>query len=80
MTATRAPIETKVIAGSSASAITGLITWALVTYVPAFHSGLPPSLAAVLPFAVATILGSISAYLAPHTPRAAVKAPEHAAR
>lgn len=79
MSGTRAPIEAKVAAGSAASTVTGILTWLLVTYVPAFHSGLPTALAALLPFIVATALGSATAYLAPHTPRPAAQGPEHAA-
>jgi len=62
-------IETKVAAGSAAGILTTLITWALVTYVPAFHTGLPPQLAALLPGAIAWVLSTAAAYRAPHTHR-----------
>jgi hypothetical protein len=70
-----APVESKVAAAASASAITGVITWILVTYVPTLHGGLPASLATFLPFVVASAIGAISGYMAPHTPRA-VSPPE----
>lgn len=66
-----APVETKVAAAASVSSVTGVITWMLVTFVPAFHSGLPAPLATFLPFIVASVLGALSGYLAPHTPRPA---------
>jgi hypothetical protein len=62
-------IETKVAAGSFAGILSGLITWALVAYVPAFKSGLPPQVAVFLPVAVAWLLSTGAAYLAPHTHR-----------
>lgn len=66
-----APVETKTAAAASVSTVTGIVTWVLVTYVPAFHAGLPASLATFLPFIVASVLGAASGWLAPHTPRAA---------
>jgi len=38
--------------------LTGMIAWILVTYVPAFHSGLPPTLQTFLPWAVSALLGA----------------------
>ena len=64
-----AAVETKTAAGSSVAAVTGAITWILVTYVPAFHSGIPGPLATFLPYVVSAVLGAAAAYLAPHTPR-----------
>lgn len=66
------PVETKVAAGSSVAAVTGMITWVLVTFVPAFQHGVPPQLATFLPYVVSALLGSIAAYMAPHTPRSSV--------
>jgi hypothetical protein len=66
---TTGPIETKVAASAAAGTVTGVITWILVTYVPAFHSGLPPALAAFLPYIVTLVASTVSAYLAPHTAR-----------
>lgn len=64
-----APVETKTAAGASTAMLTGAITWILVTYVPAFHSGLPGPLATFLPYVVSAVLGAAAAYLAPHTAR-----------
>jgi hypothetical protein len=64
-----APVEAKVAAGASVSAVTGVITWILVAWVPAFRAGLPPALAAFLPYIVSAVLGAAAAYAAPHTPR-----------
>jgi hypothetical protein len=63
------PIETKVAAGGAVSALTGVITWVLTTYVPAFQNGLPAPLAAFLPYLVSVVAGTVAAYLAPHTNR-----------
>jgi hypothetical protein len=62
-------IETKVQAGTLTGALVGLVVWALVAYVPAFHDGVPEPVVAVLPFALAWAGHTIAAYLAPHTPR-----------
>ena len=62
-------IETKVAAGSFTGILTGLITWALVAYVPAFRSGIPAPVAALIPVAVAWLAHSVAAYEAPHTHR-----------
>jgi len=68
-TTTTAPVEKKTAASASASVVSGVITWILVTYVPAFHSGLPGPLATFLPYIVTTVCGALAAYFAPHTPR-----------
>jgi hypothetical protein len=70
-----APVETKTAAAASASTVTGVIAWMLVSWVPEFHSGLPPALATFLPFIIASVLGAISGYVAPHTPRAPAPPP-----
>ncbi len=64
-----APIETKVKAGSTAGALTGLVIWALVAYVPAFHDGVPEPVVAIIPVVLSVIGGGIAAWLAPHTSR-----------
>ena len=63
-------IETKVAVGSFTGILTGLVTWVLVAYVPAFRAGLPGPVAALIPVAVAWLAHSAAGYLAPHTPRA----------
>jgi hypothetical protein len=62
-------------AGSALGAAVGLATWALVAFVPAFHSGLPQPVAAVLPFALAWAGHTIAAWAVPHkvTPAAAAQ-------
>lgn len=68
-TGQRPPIESKVAIGSFTGIITGLLTWALVAYIPAFRSGLPAPVAALIPVAVAWLAHTAAAYLAPHTAR-----------
>lgn len=36
---TTAPVETKVAAGSYVGSVIGVVTWVLVSYVPAFKRG-----------------------------------------
>ncbi len=67
------PVETKVKAGAGAGAVTGLITWLLVAYV--FKTGLPPEVAALLPFVVTFAASTAAAWLAPHTARPPVPPP-----
>ncbi len=62
-------IETKVKAGAVAGGLTGLVVWALVSYVPAFHNGVPQPVVDVIPFALAWAGHVIAGYLAPHTHR-----------
>lgn len=64
-----APIEKKTAASASASVIVGVVAWILVTYVPAFHSGLPPALATFLPWVVSAVGASAASYFTAHTPR-----------
>ena len=61
-------IETKVKAGTAAGGVTGLVVWALVTFV--FKDGLPQPVMDALPFILAWAGHTIAAYLAPHTHRA----------
>ena len=62
-------LETKVKAGATVGAVTGLVVWALVAYVPVFHDGVPEPLVAVIPFALAWAGHVLAAYAAPHTHR-----------
>lgn len=70
MPGTSAPIEAKVVTASWTAIATGLLTWGLVTFVPAFHSGLPPALANFLPLVIATASSTAAGYFTKHTPRA----------
>jgi hypothetical protein len=65
-----AAVEAKVKAGAAGGSLVGLATWLLVSYVPAFHGGLPPAVAALLPFVLTLLASTLSAYAAPHTVRA----------
>jgi hypothetical protein len=62
-------LEVKVAAGSLVTVISGIVTWTLVAWVPAFHSGVPQEVQDIIPVIVAWIVGTIAAYLAPHTNR-----------
>ena len=59
-------VEPKVKAGAAVGAATGAVVWALVSYVPAFHAGVPEPVVAVLPFALAWAGHTIAGYMAPH--------------
>jgi hypothetical protein len=63
------PVETKVVASSGVQILVGLLTWALVTFIPAWKSGIPSDLQPFIPVAAAWILATAAGYLAPHTPR-----------
>ncbi len=63
------PIEAKVVTASWTAMATGLLTWGLVTFIPAFHSGLPPALANFLPLVVASVSSTAAGYFTKHTPR-----------
>lgn len=64
-----APVETKVKAGAAAGGLTGAVAWALVSFVPAFHNGVPQPVVDVLPFVLAWVGHVAAAYIAPHTAR-----------
>ena len=68
-------VESKVVAGSFAGVVTGLLTWALVTYIPAFRNGIPDQLAPFIPVIAAWLCSTAAAYLAPHTHRPDLPAP-----
>jgi hypothetical protein len=67
-------IETKVKAGTLTSAATGIIVWALVSFVPAFKDGVPETLRDAIPFILTAVGGAIASYLAPHTSRPDLRA------
>lgn len=58
-------IHPKVAAGSAAGAATGLVVWALVSFVPAFHNGVPQPVVDVLPVALGWLGHTIAGYLKP---------------
>lgn len=62
-------VETKVKAGTAVGGATGVVVWALVAFVPAFHTGVPEPVVAVLPFVLGWIGHAVAAYRAPHTHR-----------
>lgn len=64
-----APVETKVKAGTAVGGLTGVVVWALVTYVPAFKNGIPEPIMDALPFVLAWLGHTVAAYRAPHTSR-----------
>lgn len=68
MTTTRAPLETKVQAGTAAATVAGAIVYILQEYVfkGTVNAGLVSLVYAAVPGALALAAG----YLAPHTPRA----------
>jgi hypothetical protein len=52
--------------GSAIGLVTGLVVWALVSFVPAFHSGVPEPIVAVIPFVLAWLGHTAAAWIAPH--------------
>ena len=52
--------------GSATGAVVGVIVWALVSYVPAFHNGVPQPLTDALPFVLAWAGHTAAAWIAPH--------------
>jgi hypothetical protein len=72
-------IETKVGVGSAGGISVGLLTWALVTFVPAWNAGIPDQLVPFLPIAAGWLTSTIAGYLAPHTHRPDLAEPVPAA-
>jgi Kef-type K+ transport system membrane component KefB len=62
-------IEKKVTYGAGAGAVAGLVVWALMSFVPAFHTGVPEPVVAFIPVALAWAGHVTAAWLAPHTHR-----------
>ena len=61
--------EAKVTAGSLTALVSGAVSYVLAAYV--FKGSIPPDVQALIPVAVSAVLGTIAAYLAPHTSRPA---------
>ena len=53
-------------AGATTGAVTGLIVWALMSFVPAFHNGVPEAVVSVLPFALGWAGHLIGTMVTPH--------------
>jgi hypothetical protein len=51
----KAPISQKVYGASGGGLALGLVTWALTTFIPAWHSGIPPTLQPLIPALVAVV-------------------------
>jgi hypothetical protein len=60
------PLDRKVKFGATTSAITGIVTWLLVSV---FHTHLAPDLQAAIPVLVASVLGWSVAWWTKHAPR-----------
>jgi hypothetical protein len=59
-------IDRKVKAGTLTSALSGLVLWLLVSFVPAFHHGVPIPVADAIPVAVSVVSGFVAAYSTKH--------------
>jgi len=68
MKTSTAPVEKKA-AATIVGALTGIVTWMLVTFVPSFHHGLPAPLATFLPMILGTAVATGAAWQAKHSPR-----------
>jgi hypothetical protein len=67
-------ISSKLIASSTTTLVTGLITYVLVTFVPAFKNGIPAKVTDIIPVAVALVLGTIAGYMKTESPHIATTA------
>lgn len=63
----KAPIESKVKAGSVAAGAAALVLWALGTYV--FRGAVPDIVAGIVEAIVPAVIAGVAGYLAKHTPR-----------
>jgi len=70
------PISNKVAAGTLTGGAVTVLTWALTTYIPAWHSGIPSTLAALLPGAVGALGYFAGGYMAKHYPAALFEVPQ----
>ncbi len=69
------PISNKVAAGTLTGTAVTVLTWALTTYIPAWHSGIPSTLAALLPGLVGAVGYFAGGYMAKHYPAALSEVP-----
>lgn len=63
------PIEAKPVAGMSTVAVIGYIVALVFVLWPSLASQIPMNLQLQLPVVIATVLGSLASYYAPHTNR-----------
>src|SRR6266567_17323 len=66
-----AQISNKVVAGTGAGGLVGIATALLVTFIPAWHSGIPPTLQPLIAVLLTTAFTAAGGYLARHYPTAA---------
>jgi hypothetical protein len=59
-------ISAKVGNGTAVGTAVGLVTWALTTFIPAWHTGIPVQLANVLPLVIGVIGYFVGGYLSTH--------------
>jgi len=65
-----AALDVQLLPGLAAvGGLTGVVVWALVSFVPAFHNGVPEPIVDALPFILAWAGHTVAAYRAPHTSR-----------
>jgi hypothetical protein len=62
----RNPVSQKVYGASGGATSLALVTWALTTYIPSWHSGIPPTLAPLLPGLIGVIGAFSGGYLSTH--------------
>lgn len=60
------PVSAKVSVGALGGSAVSAITWILTTYIPAFHSGIPPTLQPVIPAILGVIGYFTTGYSAKH--------------
>lgn len=58
------PVHNKLSVGGAGGSLLGAVTWALVTFIPAWHNGLPPQLVTALPVFVGLAGFAFSGWLA----------------
>lgn len=63
------PVERKTALGSASGMAVGALVWALTTFVPLFHGGLPPELYGFVAWIVPQAVTAVVSYLSKHTPR-----------
>jgi hypothetical protein len=62
----KAPISQKVYGASGGGLALGLVTWALTTFIPAWHSGIPVTLQPLIPALVGVVGAFLGGWLSKH--------------